>query len=67
MTGLPRDRDIILEAINAYDDWMLDDDYDAGPVLTRIINRMRDRIVEKNMDDMAVAGGLDGDAKIREG
>lgn len=60
MTGVPRDRDIILEAINAYDDWMLDDDYEPGLVLTRIIQRMRDRIIEQNLDAMAEAGGLNG-------
>jgi hypothetical protein len=41
---LSRDRDIILEAINAYDEYMLDDDFDAQPVLDRIIKRMRERL-----------------------
>lgn len=40
---ISRDRDIILEAINEYDAWMLDDDYNAGPVLDRIIKRMKER------------------------
>lgn len=44
MTGTSRDRDIIIEAIATYDDWMLDDDYDANLVLTRIIQKMRERI-----------------------
>ncbi len=41
---LSRYKDIILEAINEYDQWMLDDDYDSGPVLDRIITRMKTRI-----------------------
>lgn len=63
MTGTPRDRDIILEAINTYDDWMLDDDYEPGLVLTRIIQRMRDRIIEQSLDTMAKDGGLSEDYK----
>lgn len=35
--------DIIQEAIQSYDDWMLDDDYESNATLRRIINRMRDR------------------------
>lgn len=35
--------DIVDEAIAAYDDWMLDDDYDATGALRRIIERMRER------------------------
>lgn len=35
--------DIIDEAILAYDEWMLDDDYDAVSVLRRIIEKMRER------------------------
>lgn len=41
---ISRHQDIILEAINEYDQWMQDDDYDAQPVLDRIIRRMRERI-----------------------
>lgn len=40
---LSRDRDIILEAINFYDEWMLDDDYDAQTCLRTIIEKMRSR------------------------
>jgi hypothetical protein len=40
---LSRDRDIIIEAINEYDSFMLDDDFDAQVVLDRIIERMRSR------------------------
>lgn len=35
--------DIIEQAINTYDQWMLDDDYDANSVLKTIIEQMRDR------------------------
>jgi hypothetical protein len=35
--------DIIEEAINAYDQWMLDDDYDAQRTLNKIIERMKER------------------------
>lgn len=35
--------DIIDEAIADYDQWMLDDDFDAQRTLMRIINRMRAR------------------------
>jgi hypothetical protein len=41
---ITRDRDIILEALSDYDEWMLDDDYDAMTVLHRIMKRMRERI-----------------------
>jgi hypothetical protein len=40
---LSRDRDIILEAINEYDEWMKDDDYDAMTALHNIMGRMKDR------------------------
>jgi hypothetical protein len=40
---LPRDRDIILEALNEYDGWLKDDDYDSKACLARIMGRMRDR------------------------
>lgn len=40
---LPRDADIILEALNEYDTFMLDDDYDAQGCLTRVMERMRER------------------------
>lgn len=35
--------DIIDEAINTYESWMLDDDYDADRTLKQIIARMRER------------------------
>ncbi len=35
--------DIIDQAINTYDGWMLDDDYRASEVLREIINKMRSR------------------------
>lgn len=35
--------DIIEEAINEFDGWMLDDDYDADAMLKKIIARMRER------------------------
>lgn len=35
--------DIIDEAILAYDNWMLDDDYDAQRKLNLIITKMRER------------------------
>lgn len=35
--------DIVREAIAAYDDWMLDDDYEPMVILRKIITRMRDR------------------------
>lgn len=38
-----RDADIISEAISTYDEWMLDDDFEAMPVLERIISRMKER------------------------
>lgn len=40
---LPRDADIILEALNEYDAFMLDDDYDAQACFTRVMKRMRER------------------------
>lgn len=35
--------DIVLEALNEYDSWMVDDDYDAHSVLRKIMDRMRER------------------------
>jgi hypothetical protein len=35
--------DIIDEAINTYDEWMLDDDYEANRVLREIMTKMRER------------------------
>lgn len=35
--------DIIDQAINTYDGWMLDDDYQAGRVLREIIEKMKER------------------------
>jgi hypothetical protein len=35
--------DIVDEAINAYDQWMLDDDYDAMGKLHEIMRRMKER------------------------
>ena len=35
--------DIVDQAIETYDSWMLDDDYDANRVLREIIERMRAR------------------------
>ena len=35
--------DIVDEAINAYDQWMLDDDYDATSMLHSIMARMKER------------------------
>jgi hypothetical protein len=35
--------DIIDQALADYDGWMLDDDYEAMPVLQRIMRRMRER------------------------
>ena len=35
--------DIIDEAINTYDEWMLDDDYSATSKLHEIIDRLRER------------------------
>lgn len=40
-----RDRDIIIEAINTYDDYMLDDDFEPQVVLDRIINRLKERAI----------------------
>ena len=40
---LPRDADIILEALNEYDAFMLDDDYDVQACFTRVMKRMRER------------------------
>lgn len=40
---ISRDRDIILEAINEYDQWMLDDDYEFSVILHKIMKRMKDR------------------------
>ncbi len=39
-----RHADIIQEALATYDDWMLDDDYDAMPVLHKIMKRMQERL-----------------------
>ena len=39
-----RDRDIILEALNSYREWLLDDCYDADTCLARIVGRMKERI-----------------------
>jgi len=39
-----RHADIILEALATYDEWMLDDDYDAFRILSQIIRRMRERL-----------------------
>lgn len=46
--GAPQDRlsrhaDIILEAINEYDSWLEDDDYDAHSCLKKIMARMKSR------------------------
>lgn len=35
--------DIIDEAINAYDDWMLDDDYEPYIILRKIVGRLKER------------------------
>jgi hypothetical protein len=35
--------DIIDQAIVSYDQWMLDDDYDANKILGRIIDKMKER------------------------
>lgn len=35
--------DIIAEAVNSWDEWMLDDDYDAMGALNRIMSRMKKR------------------------
>lgn len=35
--------DIIAEAIEAYNEWMMDDDYDATGCLRRIIGKMEER------------------------
>ena len=35
--------DIIDEAINSYDEWMMDDDYEAGEKLHQIVARLRER------------------------
>lgn len=35
--------DIIEQAINTYDSWMLDDDFDANTCLKKIIEQMRER------------------------
>lgn len=35
--------DIILEAINTYDNFMLDDDYDAQGCLDKIVKRLNER------------------------
>lgn len=40
--------DIIDEALNAYDGWMLDDDYDATTTLHKIMKRMRERVAALN-------------------
>lgn len=39
-----RHADIIAEALETYDEWMLDDDYEAMPVLHKIMKRMRERL-----------------------
>lgn len=48
MTDSIRERgryyDIIVEALVDYDGWMLDDDFEAMPVLHRIMKRMRERL-----------------------
>ena len=36
--------DIVLEAINTYDGYMLDDDYDAQACLDKIMKQMRERL-----------------------
>ncbi len=38
-----RDADIILEALNAYSEWLLDDDHAAMGAFSQIMHRMRDR------------------------
>jgi hypothetical protein len=38
-----RHADIIEEAINTYDEWMLDDDYESMTILRKIMDRMRER------------------------
>lgn len=48
---LSRHKDIILQAINEYDQWMLDDDYDAGLVLDGIIFRMKLRLSMESGDE----------------
>jgi len=39
-----RHADIILEALATYDEWNLDDDYDAFRILSAIMRRMRERM-----------------------
>lgn len=39
-----RHADIIQEALATYDEWMLDDDYDAMTVLHKIMKQMRKRL-----------------------
>lgn len=39
-----RHADIIQQAIDTYDEWMKDDDFDATTALRKIIERMRERL-----------------------
>lgn len=42
---ISRHEDIVREAVNSYDEWVKDDDYDAQGALERIIARMRSRLL----------------------
>ena len=55
--------DIIIWALVEYDGWMLDDDYEAMPVLHRIMKRMRERLemsaLSRPIEPAPVAEGLE--------
>jgi hypothetical protein len=58
--------DIIVEALVDYDGWMLDDDYDATPVLNRIMKRMRERLEMSDPPQPATAAQGPTDCGVSE-
>lgn len=66
MTDSIRERgryyDIIIEALIDYEGWMLDDDYDATPVLNRIMKRMRERLEMSDPPQALSVSSQDGGA-----
>lgn len=56
--------DILAEAIETFDAWMLDDDYDADTKLKQIINRMRERraLIGPAMDEAGIKAVVDEQA-----
>lgn len=57
---LPASYDIIIQAINEYTGYMLDDDYDAPAMLNKIMNKIIDRAQLHGIIPTPSKGGSDG-------